>query len=187
MFIEHTIENMDVWKSQLLIAFATALHKSIIKMAKFKSENSIETTKSKSYIPVINTILKFFISTITSEGKETCEEFLKYFDDLIDVLNKELRFDIDREIIDISTSLGSFSNPSILRRYSAYFCSSLLRIEHKSFHNENLLKRFIILCSDPELPVRLEISYHIRFVLQELDEIAIKKYFIKIVKYCSII
>lgn len=181
MFIEHTIENVDMWKSELLIAFASALNKSIVKMTKTISEGDNEGLKRKIFSSLINIIIKFFINSITSEGKEICDEFIKIFNEFIEVMNKELRIEIDKDIIDLSTSLGSFSNPSILRRYSAYFCSSLLRIELKTNKNEYLLRRFIILCSDPELPVRLEISYHIRYVIEEMDEASIKKHFIKIV------
>lgn len=180
-FVEHTIENMDMWKSELLIAFANALNKSIIKMTKLKLELESDVSKAKKYTALINTIIKFFINTIASEAKETCDEFIKNFNEFIEVLNKEFRIDLNKEIIDLASSLGSFSNPSFLRRYSAYFCSSLIRIEVKSNHNENLIKRFIILSSDPEFTVRLEISYHIRYVIEELDEATIKKHFIKIV------
>jgi hypothetical protein len=41
----------------------------------------------------------------------------------------------------------------------------------------------MILCSDSEISIRLEISYQVRYVLEELDANIIKKSFYKIVRF----
>ena len=49
--------------------------------------------------------------------------------------------------------------------------------------NNDLRNRFMVLASDTERIVRLELSYHIRFLIGDSDENYIKKNLLKIVYF----
>ena len=86
---------------------------------------------------------------------------------------------IDNKTVEIATNLGMYGKTLTQRRYSVYFCSCILQINNVV--NNDLRNRFIVLGSDTDRIVRLELSFHIRFFIRELDIIYIRKNLLKIV------
>jgi hypothetical protein len=187
MLIDYIIENIEIWDVSAHFSFAKSLNKSIdaiIKKIESHNSNS-NNNNSKNYNHfeyIINTIIKFCIRSISNEEKEIGDEYIKNFNEIVENLSEKYRIHIEEEIVNYASLMGSFGKPTTFRRYSAYFCASLIRVGTGSYPNEELLKRFLILTSDSDVCVRMEISYHIRFVFKELDEISIKKNFYKIVR-----
>lgn len=77
---------------------------------------------------MINVILKFFIETIANDEKNLSDEYIRNFNEIINKLSDCLRIYIDQDIIDKITNMGGYTRNSVSRRYSVYFCCSIIRV-----------------------------------------------------------
>jgi hypothetical protein len=82
---------------------------------------------NKKVIPLMNNILKYLITTLTTEDSSVANEYLNYFDVVVNNLNNN-KIEINKEILDYVNALGSFGKNNNSRRYSAYLCSSVFRV-----------------------------------------------------------
>jgi hypothetical protein len=83
------------------------------------------TLVNKKSIIIINTILKFLITTISDESNIN-KEFLYSFETIIQKFG--IKIDINKDIIDFINSMGAFGKDTRSRRYSSYFCCSIFRV-----------------------------------------------------------
>jgi hypothetical protein len=107
-------EDIALWDEDLQITFAESMRKSVLLLV-----NNTQT------VTLINIILKFFITTITDENN-TVTSYLRCFDEMINGFNNKI--EVKKDILDYINSLGSFGKNSKSRRYSAYFCSCIYRV-----------------------------------------------------------
>ena len=117
---------------------------------------------------------------IVLHKEKITEQFIIALNDIVAFYSvKENKIRIDNKTIEIATNLGMYGKTVTQRRYSVYFCSSILQINNTI--NNDLRNRFMILASDTDRNVRLELSYHIRFLIKEMDNNYIRKNLLKIV------
>jgi hypothetical protein len=127
--VYYIIENVEIWEQSLQYSFANSLSRCIEEIILLKQESSFED--------LINGIIKFFIKTITNEEKNLSDEYVKNFNDIIQNLKTGNRkIEIEKEIIDNCTTMGSFGKPSPIRRFSVYFCASIIRVKYYFFSQQ---------------------------------------------------
>ena len=145
---------------------------------------------------IYNLIIKFCMKIISTDDKNVYNAFTYQISDYyVQALNQIVSFftihgkiKIDNDIIDFTINLGNFGKSAISRRFSVYFCSCILQVniiftQINDSLNNDVINRFMILSSDAERVIRLEISYHMMFLCRELEDSYIRKYVLKIVKY----
>jgi hypothetical protein len=168
------MENVEIWDESLQLSFSSSLFNCIKKLFLTKDDLS-------QYLSLINSILKFFIQTISNDEKHLLEEYLRNFNEIIEFINSKRRIKIEQSVVEMALNLGIFGKSLICRRYSVYFCSSLLRINKNENQNEELNKRLYILSSDSDRIIRQEMAYHMRFILKEMEEANIIRHYQKTV------
>jgi len=89
----------------------------------------------------------------------------------------DYRFKIDTSLIDYVVSLGYFGKDAKSRRYCIYFSSCLIQMSN--IMTTELINRIMMLSSDNDKSVRYELSYHMKFICQNLNDEFIIKYMIK--------
>jgi hypothetical protein len=119
--IKYIMDNIDIWDPQLQFAFARSLRESI--------ENILNSESVMNIEKIILITIKFFIKTIANEEKNLSIEYVKNFNELVELLSERYRVNVTDDIIESSTVLGSFGKPTINRRYSVFFCTSLIRVK----------------------------------------------------------
>ena len=68
------------------------------------------------------------MKVISNEQKELSIEYLRNFEEIVELLKEKCRIKLSKEVIESSTSMGNFGMPIMIRRYSVYFCSSLMKV-----------------------------------------------------------
>ena len=118
--LTYLIENIEIWNQNLFFKLAESLYATI--------QYIIKLNNTWIYENLLNLIIKFFIKVIINEQKELSNEYLRNFQEIVEILTESCRIKISREIIEMTISMGSFGMPIMLRRFSTYFCSSLIRV-----------------------------------------------------------
>ncbi len=54
--------------------------------------------------------------------------YIRGFNDIIETLSKYKKVILEHEIIDKASIMGSFGKKNTLRKYSLFFCTSLIRV-----------------------------------------------------------
>lgn len=86
---------------------------------------------------------------------------------------------VDQRIVDTAINLGMYGKTPVQRRFCVYFCSCATILSNVLIND--IRNRFMMLASDTERVVRLELSFHIRYFIKEAEETYIKKNLLKIV------
>jgi hypothetical protein len=121
MTITGIMEHIEIWDQNLHMSFAAALCRTVEEITKIRRDSN--------YTHLVNIIIKFFIMTISNETKNIGEEYIRNFNEVIDIMTEKYRLNIDSEIVEISTTMGSFGKNVVSRRYSVYFCACLIRVK----------------------------------------------------------
>lgn len=131
------IENIELWDNKLLLKFSDSIVKitgNIIDKIHYchkKNDNkSDEDTlvKNNFYNNLINIFIKYLIGIIENDESEISKYYLEGFNDIIEILSQYKQIFVEPDIIERVCIMGSFGKKSTLRKYSLYFCSSLIRV-----------------------------------------------------------
>jgi hypothetical protein len=76
--------------------------------------------------------------------------------------------------------MGAFGKTTQNRRFSVYFCSSLIKIAANPI--TELFSRIMMLSSDSDRIVKLELAHQLKFISKDLEETVIRKNVFKIVR-----
>jgi len=131
------IENIEVWDNSLSFLFCDCLVKIIedlLLKIKFDNENNINNDSDRNpnnheiNNVLINLIIKFYIKFIEENETDLTSYFIRGFNDIIESLGKYKKVNLDNEIIEKASSMGSFGKKNTLRKYSLFFCTCLIRV-----------------------------------------------------------
>ncbi len=149
-----------------------------MKLFSINEENDKNILYSNSE-DIINSLIKITIKLITKAEESISHKFLQAFDAIVHFFANFRKIKIDQEIIENITSLGAFGKPSRSRRFSIYFCTSLIRICTNPI--TELFSRLMILSSDSDSIIKAEFAFHIKFICRDLEESIVRKNVLKIV------
>lgn len=124
------IQNIEVWDNKLSYLFSDCLGK-LIDNIMDKQAQIIENTSfsiSNFYNSLINMILKFYINIIENNDTDMTIYYIKGFNNIIETLSKYKKIIVENEIIEKASMMGSFGKKNNLRKYSLFFCISLIRV-----------------------------------------------------------
>lgn len=126
------------------------------------------------YTNLINIITKLMFSIITKNFDKVNAifsniPFIYSFESLVNFVSKFKRINISKENIDFAYNLGAFGKSTISRRFSAFFCSGLIRMNKTVL--TDLVKRINILDSDYERVIRIEIAHQLRYLIKEIGDV----------------
>jgi hypothetical protein len=116
--IKQILEEVFIWEEELQICFVEYLSKTVIALTKH--------LQSKKVVVLVNSILKFYITTIATDESTILTDYLNNFDYTINNFNAKI--EINKELVDYINSMGAFGKDTKSRRYSAYFCSCIYRV-----------------------------------------------------------
>ncbi len=158
------MENIELYEKNIQLLFA----KSLVELGKYFSKN----IKYKNKKPIdlheeeMTKILNHFFSCILKLEKTVSDEHCQYLNQLIDALvNNHYKIEFKKDIIDFADKLGKFGQSYTNRRYSAYFCTVLIRIGSNT--QNDLYKRLMNLCDDTDRAVKFEIIHQIRYLIKD--------------------
>jgi len=87
--------------------------------------------KEIRYEDLLNLIVKFFVKIITHEEEILSKEYIRNLNEIVEVISENNRIRLDKELVEICTSMGSFGNTVKMKRFSVYFCTCLLRVKKR--------------------------------------------------------
>lgn len=157
--ITNIMENIELYEKNYQILFSNSLSKLAILLRKENTEKSNNE---------ILKIIRHFITSISCLEKSVSDEYVKSFNEIVDDFT-ENKFTIvlEKNIIEQAISLGKFGQSVINRKFSAYFCCTLILISKADECELN--KRLGLLFDDNEFDVKFEIGYQIRFIAYQKD------------------
>jgi len=128
--INSVIENIEVWDNSLSFTFSDCLEKIMEKIIHkiIADTESISYSNNIFYNDLINLILNFYINFIENTETDITMYYIRGFNDIIETLSKYKRVIIEQEIIEKVSIMGSFGKKNMLRKYSLFFCTCLLRV-----------------------------------------------------------
>ena len=122
----------------------------------------------KEHSNELKIILKHFMVAISTLEKSISDEYVSHFNQIIDIFcSNNFKIILDKELIECAISLGKFGQSFQNRKFSVYFCVSLIRISKK--REEDIYNRVLFLAEDTERIVKFEMAYHIRFIIELND------------------
>jgi hypothetical protein len=124
--------------------------------------------------------MKIMIKMILTAEESISLNYLESFEMLIQFFVNFKKINIEKEILDNVSQMGAYGKNSQSRRYSVYFCSSIIRICTNPI--SDLFSRLLILSSDIDRNIRSEFAYHVKFICRDLEESAVRKNIYKIVR-----
>jgi hypothetical protein len=116
----YLMENIELWKYDFQSIFPNALFKVIEKLV---TENIVSDNEE-----FINDIIYYFIKTIENDDNNICREYINNFFLLTGAL-ENTKIDIKETVISLANQLGTFGKNAILRRYSVFICTCLIRVK----------------------------------------------------------
>ncbi len=128
--IQTIIENIEVWDNSLFYLFSDCLGKlveNIINKIKLKPDYNTYSNEIFHNI-IINMIIKFYMDIIENNETDMTIYYIRGFNDIIETLSKYKKVILEHEIIDKASIMGSFGKKNTLRKYSLFFCTSLIRV-----------------------------------------------------------
>ena len=109
-----------------------------------------------------------FFTAISTLEKTVSDEYITNLNNVInDYAANNFRMNIDSSLVEYANTLGKFGQSVKNRQFSAFLCICLLRIA-KSKTND-IDNRLLFLCNDNESAIKYEMSYQIRFIINEND------------------
>ena len=131
------IENIELWDNSLSYLFSDCLVKIIensVSEIKLNDENNLNNNnitnlKSNSFNNnIINLILRFYICFIEYNDNYITIYYIRSFNAIIEILSKYRIVNVEIDLIEKATSMGSFGKKNTLRKYSLFFCTCLIRV-----------------------------------------------------------
>jgi hypothetical protein len=127
------IEDIELWENTLMLKYSDCLER-IIKKIEEKMSYYIENKALGIEIilsRIINIIFRYYINIIENCENDISSHYIKGFDNIIDILSENKRTKIERDIIELVCSMGSFGKKNYLRRFSLFFCTSFIKVIKK--------------------------------------------------------
>lgn len=121
----------------------------------------------EQYKILLTSIVSQIIRLIVILEEKLSNEYIFYFDQIIKLIsNKKIFIQVGSNLIEFISSLGKFGQDKRNRRLSAYLCSCVIqitKIDNKEV--EVLHKRILILFSDSDRIVKLQVANELQFLL----------------------
>jgi hypothetical protein len=130
------IEDIELWENTLMLKFSDCLERIVKKIDEGMSVHIENKTIGNEIISsrIINIIFRYYINMIEISENDISSHYIKGFDNIIDILLLTKETKIERDIIDLVSSMGSFGKKNNLRRLSLFFCTSFIKV------NKNIKK-----------------------------------------------
>lgn len=115
-------------------------------------------------------------------------EFIRTFNIIVKFFCYYKKIQIGNDIIDYACNMGTYGKSILSRRLCVFFCSGLIQVfyylkkEINENNNSELFNRIMILSSDIDISIRIEIAFNLRFICQELDGNFIKRNLLKTIE-----
>ena len=156
--ITKIMEDIEIYDKSSQILFSESLGE----LAKKFSENNKDFNKDQS--KELTIILKHFMIAISTLEKSISDEYVIQFNNLIETFcNNKFKIILDKELKEYAISLGKFGQIAQNKKFSVFFCVSLIRIS--KIRDEELYDKIMFLAEDTERVVKFEMAYHIRFII----------------------
>lgn len=117
--VRSILENVEIWDEKLQKETATALYNTIAKI--------VRNFDTNNFIDIIDDILQHFVTMMTIDDKNVCEEYIRNFEEITLVMTNN-KFKVSAMLIEKATSLGAFGKNATSRRYSVFVCTCLIRV-----------------------------------------------------------
>lgn len=128
--INSIIENIELWEDSLLYKFSDCLTRVVKKFDDSLLSEQKEIKEQEIRLnEIVNIIFRYYINIIESGEKDISKHYVRGFDDIIGILSNKKRINIERDIIENISLMGSFGKKNILRRFSLFYCTSLIKVK----------------------------------------------------------
>ena len=178
--IQYIISEIETWDIETSLLFPKCLHNILI--------NHLSSINNELF----NIILKHFILTISSGNEKISEEYVIYFDIIIEKYTtlfnngKTFPFQINDDIFEIIVSLGKLGENKDNKRLCCYLSSCMCRLIGHMEENEKVQKMFNRICllfGELEKNTERQISRELRYLIPIFkDKICEKNDIIKAIK-----
>ena len=160
--IQYIISEIETWDIETCLLFPKCLHNILI--------NHLSSINNELF----NIILKHFILTISSGNEKISEEYVIYFDIIIEKYTtlfnngKTFPFQINDDIFEIIVSLGKLGENKDNKRLCCYLSSCMCRLIGHMEENEKVQKMFNRICllfGDLEKNTERQISRELGYLI----------------------
>ena len=160
--LQFIIGEIGTWDSETKLFFPRSLHNILI--------NCLSSINDELF----NIILKHIIISISSGNEKLSEEYIFYFDKVIEYYTKKFNngetfpYKIGDDIFEIIFSLGKFGQSAENIRLCCYLSSCMCRLVGHVDENENIQKMFNRICllfGDLEKNTERQISRELRYLI----------------------
>ena len=156
------MEDIELYDKSSQILFSESIGLLAQKFSETRKENKKDNSNE------LKIILKHFMVAISTLEKSISDEYVIHFNQIIDTFcMNNFKINLDKELIEYAISLGKFGQSFQNKKFSVYFCVSLIRISKK--REEDIYNRILFLTEDTERIVKFEMAYHIRFIINLND------------------
>ena len=161
--IEYIINDIQTWDKETIFLFPQKIYTLIN-----QNESSIIELFGQK---LFNKIIKYYITIISSTDEEISNNYIFYFDKMIDYFNSKVitfPYKINDDIYDEIIALGKFGQSIRNRKLSIFLCCGFIRLL-KDINNQNVKKLFDRICflfCDNEKEVEMQLSKEIEYLLQ---------------------
>ncbi len=160
--ITKIMEDIELCEKSSQILFSESIGKLAETFSEKIKEDKIDHSNE------LKQILKHFLIGISTLEKSISDEYVIHFNDVINTFCKNnYKIIINKELIEYTISLGKFGQSFVNKKFSVFFCVSLIRISNTKI--DDLYNRVLFLAEDTERTVKFEMAYHVRFLIQLND------------------
>lgn len=155
------MENIELLDKETQLLIAESLSQIAIELRKTNDNNNTNVNEIKN-------IFMHFFTAISTLEKTVSDEYIMNLNNVInDYAVNNFRINIDSSLIEYANTLGKFGQTVKNRQFSAFLCICLLRIAKN--RTNDIDNRLLFLCNDNESAIKYEMSYQIRFIINEND------------------
>ena len=156
------MEDIELYEKSSQMLFCESIGKLAEKFSEKRKDDKLD------HLNELFLILKHFLIGISTLEKSISDEYVINFNNLINTFcNNNFKIVINNELIEYTISLGKFGQSIVNKKFSVFFCVSLIRISKNKI--DNLYDRVLFLGEDTERVVKFEMAYHIRFLIKLND------------------
>ncbi len=153
------MDDIELYEKSSQMLFCESIGKLAEKFSEKRKDDKID------HLNELFLILKHFLIGISTLEKSISDEYVINFNNLINTFcNNNFQIVIHNELIEYTISLGKFGQSIVNKKFSVFFCVSLIRISKNRL--DNLYDRVLFLGEDTERDVKFEMAFHIRFLIK---------------------
>ena len=160
--IQYIINDIETWDKETISLFPKSLYNLLTQPSSILL-SSIDNE-------IFNMILKHIIKSISSTDDKISNEYIFYFEQIVNYYSKDninFPFTINDDIYDNIISLGKFGETELNRKLSCYLCCAIIRIL-KNINNENVQKLYSRVCFlffDSEKEIETQLTKDLEYLI----------------------